>query len=163
MCIRDSSVGEYTALAAFAGVLSLEAVIDVVYRRGLTMYRLVSRDADGNSAYAMAALRPHKMAPPPADAAAFVAHVADASGEFLEVVNHNVAGRQYAVAGTRAGIAALEAAAHAGAARADAVVRIPGLDVPFHSSRLVGGVDDFRAHLEAVSYTHLTLPTILLV
>ena len=142
------SVGEYTALAAFAGVLSLEAVIDVVYRRGLTMYRLVSRDADGNSAYAMAALRPHKMAPPPADAAAFVAHVADASGEFLEVVNHNVAGRQYAVAGTRAGIAALEAAAHAGAARADAVVRIPGLDVPFHSSRLVGGVDDFRAHLE---------------
>ncbi|WP_273369545.1 type I polyketide synthase [Corynebacterium massiliense] len=142
------SVGEYTALAAFAGVLSLEAVIDVVYRRGLTMYRLVSRDADGNSAYAMAALRPHKMAPPPADAAAFVAHVADASGEFLEVVNHNVAGRQYAVAGTRAGIAALEAAAHAGAARADAVVRIPGLDVPFHSSRLLGGVDDFRAHLE---------------
>ena len=31
------SVGEYNALAAYAGVLSLESVVEIVYRRGLTM------------------------------------------------------------------------------------------------------------------------------
>ena len=142
------SVGEYNALAAYAGVLSLEAVLEIVYVRGLTMDRLVERDAAGYSRYGLGALRPHKMGLRADEVADFVADMSAATGEFLEVVNHNVAGRQYAIAGTTAGLRAVEAAAEHRAPGARAFVSIPGVDVPFHSSRLVAGVDDFRAHLD---------------
>ena len=101
------SVGEYNALAAFAGVLDAAAVLEVVYRRGLTMHALVPRDAEGRSNYGLAALRPDKCGVKESDVEEFVAGVAKQSGEFLEVVNHNLAGKQYAVAGTVAGLAAL--------------------------------------------------------
>lgn len=144
------SVGEYNALAAYAGVLSLEAVLDIVYVRGLTMHRLVERDSVGQSLYGLAALRPHKMGMNASEAFAHVARVAADTGEFLEVVNHNIAGRQYAVAGTKAGLDALAHDAERRAPGQRAVIPIPGIDVPFHSSRLVGGVADFRAHLDAL-------------
>lgn len=144
------SVGEYNALAAYAGVLSLEAVLDIVYVRGLTMHRLVERDSAGQSLYGLAALRPHKMGMSASEAFAHVVRVAAETGEFLEVVNHNIAGRQYAVAGTKAGLDALANDAERRAPGQRAVIPIPGIDVPFHSSRLVGGVVDFRAHLDAL-------------
>ncbi len=144
------SVGEYNALAAYAEVLSLEAVLDIVYVRGLTMHRLVERDSAGQSLYGLAALRPHKMGMSAGEAFAHVARVAAETGEFLEVVNHNIAGRQYAVAGTKAGLDALASDAERRAAGQRAVIPIPGIDVPFHSSRLVSGVADFRAHLDAL-------------
>lgn len=144
------SVGEYNALAAYAEVLSLEAVLDIVYVRGLTMHRLVERDSTGQSLYGLAALRPHKMGMNASEAFAHVARVAADTGEFLEVVNHNIAGRQYAVAGTKAGLDALAHDAERRAPGQRAVIPIPGIDVPFHSSRLVGGVADFRAHLDAL-------------
>lgn len=144
------SVGEYNALAAYAEVLSLEAVLDIVYVRGLTMHRLVERDSAGQSLYDLAALRPHKMGMSSSEAFAHVARVAAETGEFLEVVNHNIAGRQYAVAGTKAGLEALAHDAERRAPGQRAVIPIPGVDVPFHSSRLVGGVADFRAHLDAL-------------
>ncbi|HCT9180099.1 TPA: DUF1729 domain-containing protein [Corynebacterium aurimucosum] len=144
------SVGEYNALAAYAEVLSLEAVLDIVYVRGLTMHRLVERDSAGQSLYGLAALRPHKMKMSAGEAFAHVASVAAETGEFLEVVNHNIAGRQYAVAGTKAGLDALASDAERRAPGQRAVIPIPGIDVPFHSSRLVGGVADFRAHLDAL-------------
>ncbi|MCG7260694.1 DUF1729 domain-containing protein [Corynebacterium aurimucosum] len=144
------SVGEYNALAAYAGVLSLEAVLDIVYVRGLTMHRLVERDSAGQSLYGLAALRPHKMGMSASEAFAHVVRVAADTGEFLEVVNHNIAGRQYAVAGTKAGLDALANDAERRAPGQRAVIPIPGIDVPFHSSRLVGGVVDFRAHLDAL-------------
>ncbi|WP_369831040.1 fatty acid synthase subunit beta domain-containing protein [Corynebacterium sp. 13CS0277] len=142
------SVGEYNALAAYAGVLSLESVVEIVYRRGLTMHRLVDRDDEGRSNYGLAALRPHKMGLGADDVAGFVARMAAESGEFLEIVNYNLAGLQYAVAGTVAGLKALAAAAEAAAPGQRALIMIPGIDVPFHSTRLRGGVDDFRAHLD---------------
>ena len=144
------SVGEYNALAAYAEALSLEAVLDIVYVRGLTMHRLVERDSAGQSLYGLAALRPHKMGMSAGEAFAHVARVAAETGEFLEVVNHNIAGRQYAVAGTKAGLDALASDAERRAPGQRAVIPIPGIDVPFHSSRLVGGVADFRAHLNAL-------------
>ncbi|XMN61019.1 fatty acid synthase subunit beta domain-containing protein [Corynebacterium sp. LaCa116] len=142
------SVGEYNALAAYAGVLSLEVVLEIVYVRGLTMDRLVERDAAGYSRYGLGALRPHRMGMRADEVEDYVAGIAATSGEFLEVVNYNVAGRQYAIAGTTAGLRAVEAAAEHRAPGARAFVSIPGVDVPFHSSRLVAGVDDFRAHLD---------------
>ncbi|MDO5099535.1 MAG: DUF1729 domain-containing protein, partial [Corynebacterium sp.] len=142
------SVGEYNALAAYADVLSLENVVEIVYQRGLTMHRLVERDAEGNSNYGLAALRPHKMGLTAENVFDFVADIARKSGEFLEIVNYNLAGMQYAVAGTFKGLKALEAACEEAAPGQRAFILIPGIDVPFHSSHLLGGVDAFRATLD---------------
>ena len=142
------SVGEYNALAAYAEVLSLEAVLEIVYVRGLTMDRLVERDAEGYSRYGLGALRPHKMGMRADEVTDYIAETIEVTGEFLEVVNYNVAGRQYAIAGTVDGLLAIEENAEHWAPGQRAFVPIPGIDVPFHSSRLVGGVDDFRAHLD---------------
>ncbi|MHA2789700.1 fatty acid synthase subunit beta domain-containing protein [Corynebacterium sp. S7] len=144
------SVGEYNALAAYAEVLSLEAVVEIVYRRGLTMHRLVERDENGNSNYALAALRPYKMGLAGDDVEEYVAQLSEATGEFLEIVNYNIDGRQYAVAGTLSGLRALGADAEKRGPGQRALVMIPGIDVPFHSSKLLGGVDDFRAHLDSL-------------
>lgn len=144
------SVGEYTALAAYAGVLTLENVLEIVYRRGLTMHRLVERDAEGNSNYGLAALRPHKMGLSEQEVFGFVTNLAEHSGEFLEIVNYNLAGKQYAVAGTAAGLKVLEEAAEKAAPGQRAYITIPGIDVPFHSTHLLGGVDDFREHLDSL-------------
>ena len=142
------SVGEYNALAAYAEVLSLEAVLEIVYVRGLTMDRLVERDAEGYSRYGLGALRPHKMGMRADDVTDYIAETIEVTGEFLEVVNYNVAGRQYAIAGTVDGLIAIEENAEHWAPGQHAFVPIPGIDVPFHSSRLVDGVDDFRVHLD---------------
>ncbi|QGU08145.1 3-oxoacyl-[acyl-carrier-protein] synthase 2 [Corynebacterium occultum] len=149
------SVGEYNALAAYSGVLTLESVVEIVYRRGLTMHRLVERDEKGNSNYGLGALRPHKIGIRVNDVAAkevhdFINQVAEASGEFLEIVNHNLLGKQYAIAGTRKGLAALAAEAEKRGPGQRALVMIPGIDVPFHSSHLRDGVDDFRQHLDSL-------------
>ncbi|WP_026161303.1 type I polyketide synthase [Corynebacterium ciconiae] len=144
------SVGEYNALAAYSGVLSLESVVEIVYARGLTMHRLVERDADGVSNYGLAALRPYKFGLAADDVADFVAEISRNSGEFLEIANYNLKGKQYAVAGTRAGLKALAAAAEKRAPGARGLILIPGIDVPFHSSVLRDGVDDFRDHLDSL-------------
>ncbi|MDJ0360637.1 type I polyketide synthase [Rhodococcus sp. H29-C3] len=151
--LAGHSVGEYNALAAVAGVLPLEAVLEVVFQRGSAMHALVPRDASGRSDYRMAAIRPSQMGVADTDVHAFVAGVAEASGEFLEIVNLNLRGSQYAIAGTVAGLAALEKeidvrVAEFGGKRAFIVV--PGIDVPFHSTVLRGGVDDFRTRLETL-------------
>ena len=142
------SVGEYNALAAFAGALEPEAVIEVVYRRGLTMHSLVPRDEQGRSNYGLAALRPEAIGVAEDEVVEFVAGIAQSTGEFLEVVNLNLAGKQYAVAGTVAGLAALNEEALRRRPDGKGYVRIPGIDVPFHSAVLRDGVDSFRAHLD---------------
>src|SRR5262249_40857281 len=53
------SLGEYSALAAVPAVMPLAGVVDIVYERGRTMDRLVTRDASGRSPYAMGAVRPN--------------------------------------------------------------------------------------------------------
>jgi len=142
------SVGEYNALAAYAAVLSLENVVEIVYQRGLTMHRLVERDEHGNSNYGLAALRPHKMGLTAENVFDYVQSISEQSGEFLEIVNYNLAGMQYAVAGTYKGLKALEADCEAKAPGQRAYILIPGIDVPFHSTHLLSGVDAFRSHLD---------------
>ncbi|NON71123.1 DUF1729 domain-containing protein [Corynebacterium ulcerans] len=144
------SVGEYNALSAYAGVLSLESVVEIVYQRGLTMHRLVERDQDGNSNYGLAALRPHKMGLTESQVFDYVAGISQESGEFLEIVNYNLAGMQYAVAGTSKGLKALSADVEHRAPGKRAFIMIPGVDVPFHSSHLLDGVDAFREHLDSL-------------
>ncbi|GAB2669418.1 type I polyketide synthase [Gordonia jinhuaensis] len=147
------SVGEYNALAACAGVLPLESVLEVVFHRGSAMHHLVPRDAQGRSNYRMAAIRPSQFGLDDDEVVAFVTQVGERCGEFLEVVNLNLRGSQYAIAGTIRGLEVLEAEidrrrAEFGGRRA--FILVPGIDVPFHSSVLREGVPAFREHLRSL-------------
>lgn len=145
------SLGEYTALSAYAGTIDLETVLEVVFHRGSTMHHLIPRDSAGRSNYRMGALRPNQFGIDDDHVVEYVESVARASGEFLEIVNFNLAGEQYSVAGTVAGLKALEAdaarrtAEHGGRG---SFMLVPGIDVPFHSRVLHPGVPDFREKLD---------------
>ena len=144
------SVGEYNALAACAGVLPLEAVLEVVFQRGEAMHHLVPRDDQGRSDYRMAAIRPSQFGLADDEVTAFVDQMSADTGEFLQVVNLNLLGSQYAIAGTVAGLEALETEidrrrAEFGGKRS--FILVPGIDVPFHSTVLRAGVPEFRAKL----------------
>jgi len=138
------SLGEYTALASLANIFDLEAVIDIVYSRGSAMHSLVPRDEQGRSNYGLGALRPNMIGVAAEDVNDYVQRVAEESGEYLEIVNYNIAGQQYAVAGTLAGLAALKDATN----HPKAFVMIPGIDVPFHSAVLRPGVPAFAEKLD---------------
>ncbi len=151
--LAGHSVGEYNALSAVAGVLPLHAVLEVVFQRGSAMHELVPRDAQGRSDYRMAAIRPSQIGIADDEVIGWVKGIGDAAGEFLEVVNLNLRGAQYAIAGTVKGLEALEVEierlrAQTGGKRAFVV--IPGIDVPFHSTVLRAGVPDFRDKLKGL-------------
>ncbi|CAN3130048.1 fatty acid synthase subunit beta domain-containing protein [Mycobacterium sp. smrl_JER01] len=147
------SVGEYTALACVSGVYELPALLEVVFHRGSKMHDIVPRDAQGRSNYRLAAIRPSQIDLDDADVKGFVAEISERTGEFLEIVNFNLRGSQYAIAGTVAGLEALEEEVErrreiSGGKRS--FILVPGIDVPFHSSVLRVGVADFRRALERV-------------
>lgn len=156
--LAGHSVGEYNALAAVAEVLPLEALLEVVFQRGSAMHELVPRDAEGRSDYRMAAIRPSQVGLADAEVESFVDGIGKATGEFLQVVNLNLRGSQYAIAGTVAGLEALEVEidrrrAEFGGRRA--FILVPGIDVPFHSSVLRNGVPEFRRKLTDLLPTDL--------
>ncbi|WP_197380239.1 type I polyketide synthase [Mycolicibacterium mengxianglii] len=147
------SVGEYTALACVSGVYELEALLEVVFHRGSKMHDIVPRDAEGRSNYRLAAIRPSQIDLPDADVTDWVAEISERTGEFLQIVNYNLRGSQYAIAGTVRGLEALEEEVErrreiSGGKRS--FILVPGIDVPFHSSVLRVGVSDFRRALERV-------------
>jgi fatty acid synthase len=147
------SVGEYNALAAVTGILPLEALLEIVFRRGMAMHHLVPRDKHGRSNFRLAAIRPSQAGLEDDEVAAFVAGLAESTGEFIQIVNYNLRGSQYAIAGTVKGLEALEEAIEERRARVNgkpAYILVPGIDVPFHSSELHAGVDDFRERLDAL-------------
>lgn len=147
------SVGEYTALACVSGVYELEALLEVVFHRGSKMHDIVPRDAKGRSDYRLAAIRPSQIDLDDDDVTDFVARIAEETGEFLQIVNFNLRGSQYAIAGTVRGLDALEAEIErrreiTGGKRS--FILVPGIDVPFHSEVLRVGVNDFRRALDRV-------------
>nr|WP_094722879.1 type I polyketide synthase [Bombiscardovia coagulans] len=145
------SLGEYNALSSFAGVMSLETVLELVFHRGSTMHSLIERDEHGRSNYRMGALRPNQFGLVDSRVKEYVASVAAESGEFLEIVNYNLAGQQYAIAGTIAGLEYLKEDSDRRAKEAGgkpAFMYVPGIDVPFHSSLLRKGVPEFRDTLD---------------
>ncbi|WP_132916554.1 fatty acid synthase subunit beta domain-containing protein, partial [Mycobacteroides abscessus] len=147
------SVGEYTALATVSGVIELEGLLEVVFHRGSAMHDIVPRDELGRSNYRLAAIRPSQIGLDDADVDAFVAEIAERSGEFLQIVNFNLRGSQYAIAGTVRGLELLEAEVERrreefGGRRS--FILVPGIDVPFHSKVLRVGVAEFRRSLERV-------------
>ncbi len=152
------SLGEYNALSSFADVIPLETVLELVFHRGSTMHHLIERDEQGRSNYRMGALRPNQFGVGDDDVRDYVESVAKASGEFLEIVNYNLAGQQYAVAGTIAGLKALQADSARRVAEYGgkvAFMLVPGIDVPFHSTLLRGGVPEFRDKLDALLPEHI--------
>ncbi|WP_421844961.1 fatty acid synthase subunit beta domain-containing protein [Mycobacterium sp.] len=147
------SVGEYTALACVTGIYELEALLEMVFHRGSKMHDIVPRDELGRSNYRLAAIRPSQIDLADADVPAFVAEISASTGEFLEIVNFNLRGSQYAIAGTVRGLEALEAEVQrrrelTGGRRS--FILVPGIDVPFHSRVLRVGVADFRRSLDRV-------------
>ena len=147
------SVGEYTALACVSGVFELEALLEAVFHRGSKMHDIVPRDELGRSNYRLAAIRPSQIDLPDDEVTAFVAEIAERTGEFLEIVNFNLRGSQYAIAGTVRGLEELEAEVErrreiSGGKRS--FILVPGIDVPFHSRVLRVGVAEFRRSLERV-------------
>ena len=147
------SLGEYNALSSFAGVIPLETVLELVFHRGSTMHHLIPRDEKGRSNYRMGALRPNQFGVGDDGVREYVESVAKESGEFLQIVNYNLAGQQYAVAGTIAGLKALKADSARRVAEyggKPAFMLVPGIDVPFHSTLLRKGVTEFRDKLDAL-------------
>ncbi|OBI15879.1 type I polyketide synthase [Mycobacterium sp. E2497] len=147
------SVGEYTALACVTGIYELEALLETVFHRGSKMHDIVPRDELGRSNYRLAAIRPSQIDLPDDEVPAFVAGIAERTGEFLEIVNFNLRGSQYAIAGTVRGLEELEAEVErrrelTGGKRS--FILVPGIDVPFHSRVLRVGVAEFRRSLERV-------------
>lgn len=145
------SVGEYTALACVSGVFELDALLEAVFHRGSKMHDIVPRDELGRSNYRLAAIRPSQIDLPDDEVTDFVAGIAERTGEFLEIVNFNLRGSQYAIAGTVRGLEALEAEVErrreiTGGKRS--FILVPGIDVPFHSRVLRVGVAEFRRSLE---------------
>ncbi len=147
------SVGEYTALACVTGIYELEALLEMVFHRGSKMHDIVPRDELGRSNYRLAAIRPSQIDLDDADVTAFVAEISERTGEFLEIVNFNLRGSQYAIAGTVRGLEELEAEVErrreiTGGKRS--FILVPGIDVPFHSRVLRVGVAEFRRSLDRV-------------
>ncbi|KAJ2586111.1 fatty acid synthase alpha subunit Lsd1, partial [Coemansia sp. RSA 1722] len=105
------SLGEYCALATLSDIFTLEDVIDVVFYRGLVMQSAVERDDQGISQYGMVAVNPSRVGSwfSEAELAAVVAAIAEQGSNrgLIEVVNFNVRGEQYVVAGSSSQLTAL--------------------------------------------------------
>ena len=54
------SLGEYAALTAVTRVMDIEALVEIVFLRGMVMQRAVPRDAEGRSDFAMMAASPNR-------------------------------------------------------------------------------------------------------
>ena len=176
------SLGEYAALASAVPLLPVPSLVSLVFLRGMVMQGAVPRDASGRSDFGMAAVNPARVGPFFTEPVmhTLVSAIAKHSGCLLEVVNYNVAERQYVVAGhlrsldilsntlnaaradpssvqdppallKRAFALTDKRMAEAAAAgrklsleRGEATIPLPGVDVPFHSRFLLGGVGGFR-------------------
>lgn len=141
------SVGEYNALAAVTGTLPLADLVELVFARGTAMHHLVPRDADGSSQYRLGVVRPHLAGLDHEQTETLVKQVAADTGQLCQIVNHNLRGKQYAVAGTVAALDELSSRLGSGSAGKPPFLLVPGIDVPFHSAALTAGVDEFRQHL----------------
>ncbi|MBW3082801.1 type I polyketide synthase [Bifidobacterium phasiani] len=152
------SLGEYNALSSFAGIIPLETVLVLVFHRGSAMDSLVERDENGRTNYRMGALRSNQFGIGDDGVNEYVESISKATGEFLQIVNYNLSGSQYVLAGTIAGLKALGADAERRAAEYGGrkpFMLLPGIDVPFHSRMLRKGVPDFRDKLDALLPQHI--------
>ncbi|KAJ2039514.1 fatty acid synthase alpha subunit Lsd1 [Coemansia sp. S3946] len=175
------SLGEYAALFSMTSILTLEDILDLVFFRGMLMQSTVERDDEGCSQYGMVAVDPSRLGLGVNGSVLTLAVTAicEHGNGLLEVVNYNVRGSQYVVAGTLRQLAVLRLVlddiarkcaptdgdwqayvssivsdvlakpVDSHPVRGRATIPLPGIDVPFHSSQLLPGVDEFRSLLQA--------------
>ena len=94
------SLGEYAAVTSTCDLFSIEALVEIVFLRGMVMQNAVPRDANGRSSFGMVAASPMRVgAHFTLDVLNGVVDKIDAANELLQVVNFNVEGMQYVVAG----------------------------------------------------------------
>ncbi|KAJ2163006.1 fatty acid synthase alpha subunit Lsd1 [Coemansia sp. RSA 552] len=183
------SLGEYAALAALGQILPIEDVLDIVFYRGLIMQSAIPRDEHGRSEYGMVAVNPSRMSQALDEETlqAVVGRVRSAGSGLLQVVNYNVAGQQYVVAGTLTNLAVLRLvldglqqtnvsdtgdiipavdrilnvvmskSVDSTPMRGVATIPLDGVDVPFHSEQLAGQVGAFRSMLQSKIHGDLPL------
>ncbi|KAJ1999489.1 fatty acid synthase alpha subunit Lsd1, partial [Coemansia thaxteri] len=179
--LAGHSLGEYTALIAISSLFTPEDVLDITFYRGMLMQSAVERDSQGRSQYGMVAVDPSRIGKTVNEnvLALVVDAICNHSQGLLEIVNFNVRGLQYVVAGTLRQLSALrlvldsiakqgvpaegELPEHIASVvssvfaqpidskpvRGRATIPLSAIDVPFHSSQLLPGVDEFRALLQA--------------
>ncbi|KAJ1913043.1 fatty acid synthase alpha subunit Lsd1, partial [Coemansia sp. S17] len=189
------SLGEYAALSSMTSILTLEDILDLVFFRGMLMQLATERDDQGRSLYGMVAVDPSRLGHAVDENVLTLAVTAifEHGNELLEIVNYNVRGSQYVVAGTLQQLAVLrlvlDGVARQGAptdgdwqahiaqivcnvlakpvdshpVRGRATIPLSGIDVPFHSSQLLPGVNELRSLLqdkirsESIDYSALHL------
>ncbi|KAJ2384726.1 fatty acid synthase alpha subunit Lsd1, partial [Coemansia sp. RSA 2611] len=174
------SLGEYSALMAISRLFTLEGVLEIGFFRGMLMQLATERDAQGHSLYGMVAVDPSRLGSGVDESVLtlVIGAICEHSDGLLEVVNYNVRGSQYVVAGTLHQLAVLrlvlDAISKQGApiddnlhsrlslvvgdilaspvdskpVRGRATIPLPGIDMPFHSRQLLSGVDEFRTLLQ---------------
>ena len=176
------SLGEYSALTTFGGLMSVEELMSISFYRGLAMRGIVSSDNLGRTGYSMSAVNPSKVASgfSEEDLSRVVNSIVELSGGWmLEIVNYNVENQQYICAGELRGLQCVSEVLDqirlqdadadvcdsdiitdciSKAARLDplsielqktpASIPLRGLDIPFHSSLLLPGVDPYRDFLK---------------
>ena len=103
------SVGEYTALACVNGFYELEELLEMVFHRGSKMHDIVPRDETGPVELPVGGDPPLADRPRRRRCPRFHRRIAERTGEFLQIVNYNLRGSQYAIAGTVRGLEAVEA------------------------------------------------------
>ena len=140
-------MGEYTALACVTGFSSSRRCSRWC-STGVARCTNSYPGRTGTVELRLAAIRPSQIDLDHDHVTAFVAEIAERTGEFLQIVNYNLRGSQYAIAGTaRSGRAGGRGRTPArNLRRQKGHIQVPGIDVPFHSSVLRNGVAEFRAH-----------------
>ncbi|KAL3420855.1 Fatty acid synthase subunit beta 1 [Phlyctema vagabunda] len=171
------SLGEYSALAACTTFMSLESLLDLVFYRGLTMQNAMMRDEFGRTEFSMIAVNPSRIRKSFSEEnfVEIAQQIASQSGLLLEIVNWNILQQQYVCAGHVLGavcdalcdgsrsttstdalhelvaqktLASSEVRRPIELQRGKTTVPLNGIDIPFHSTHLRGGVDTYRAYLK---------------
>ena len=146
------SLGEYNALSAFADVIPLETVLELVFHRGSTMHHLIERDAQGRSNYRMVP------APEPVRCGRRARQgIRGIRGQGVRRIpgDRELQPRRPAVRHRRydrrtQALKADSARRVAAFGGKPAFMLVPGIDVPFHSTLLRKGVPEFREKLDAL-------------
>ncbi|KAJ3124388.1 3-oxoacyl-[acyl-carrier-protein] synthase [Nowakowskiella sp. JEL0407] len=141
-CFAGHSLGEYAGLAAVGSVLTVEALVDVVFYRGMTMQVAVPRDSTGRSEYGMCAISPIRVGPTFGDQALkfVVSAIARRSQSLLEIVNYNVENFQYVVAGNNLALEVLRLV----------VNKIKALGLNFRELVKTKTIDEIEATLDSM-------------
>ncbi|KAH6654701.1 putative fatty acid synthase subunit beta [Truncatella angustata] len=171
------SLGEYAAITCMGEALSVESLLRVVFYRGATVQGTMSAAREQGAEYSMAAINPESIGLTEVQLLSIVELISKQSSLLLEVVNFNVADKQYVCAGhnralwvlsqvlddcskfKRTGLCltqqlqdcvgnSMAKPRDSTLQRSLAFIPLLGIDIPFHSSLLKKNIELSREFLE---------------